>query len=276
MLRFRVERFDFSTRQGRRLEAELRFPESGVSPGQRLPLLLVFGGFEHAGQVLSLLRPRDPVVLASFDYPFSPPRKFEFPASLRYAPEAKRMVRETGDGIVSLIEALAARRPEIDPSRIVLIGASLGSPFAIEAAVRSPGVAGLVLIHGFGDVVATARYQLERALVPRLGRSMGGLFSWLIAEAGWRYFEIEAPEEQVRKLREGLPVIWITPERDTQIPEAGVRALERGLLESRAQVDRWVTPGDHLHPGSEALIDQILLRVSDWMRARGILVKNPG
>lgn len=265
----RVERIPFAVAPGRTLEAELREP-SDLRPHEKLPLLLVFGGFEKAGQVLSLLHTRQRVALASFDYPFAPPRRFEFPACLGYAPELKQMIRETVQGIVALRRALLAARPELDAERVVLVGASLGAPFAVEAAARLPGLGGLVVIHGFGDPVGTARYQLTRALEPRLGRWLGPPVAWLLARLGGWYLQVRGPEAAAPGLRPRLPVLLVSPEHDSQIPREARKVLEDALLASPASVDRRTTPGDHLHPGADALIDQILEEVSRWMRRNGL------
>src|SRR5262245_8590213 len=123
--------------QGKSTMATLSLPEA--AGGEKLPTLLVFGGFERAGEVLSLLYPATTarVAFASFDYPFTAPRRIEFPKSLRSLPEAKALYPSTVRGILSLLSELK-RRPELDPARIVLIGASFGAPFALGAAARSP------------------------------------------------------------------------------------------------------------------------------------------
>jgi dienelactone hydrolase len=117
---------------------------------------MLFGGFQGAARVLDLIdgaKLPPSVLLASFDYPFKPPRRFSFPGSLQYAPDVKRMMSETVEGIVWLARELA-RRPDVDPNRITVIGASLGAPFVIEAAAREPLIRGVALIHGSGGCSA--------------------------------------------------------------------------------------------------------------------------
>ncbi|MCI0749606.1 MAG: hypothetical protein L0Y32_03525, partial [Nevskiales bacterium] len=64
---------------------------------------------------------------ATFDYPFDAPRKFIFPDSLKLAPELRDAIHGTLDGIGKLHDALK-QRPDIDPARITVAGASAGAP----------------------------------------------------------------------------------------------------------------------------------------------------
>src|SRR5262245_46616689 len=63
---------------GRKLTAEIRVP--GPRPltdsENKLPAVLIFGGFVEAATVLDKFDPKFPLVLASFDYPYTPPRRF--------------------------------------------------------------------------------------------------------------------------------------------------------------------------------------------------------
>ncbi|MGK5086419.1 hypothetical protein WDW86_02580 [Bdellovibrionota bacterium FG-2] len=165
-----TKREKFEIPSGATLEAQILVWPSGagkVSPKNKSPAILVFGGFQNAAKVLDLLTPHlaklgiTDVVLASFDYPFDPPRKFEFPGSLKLAPQAKQMIHQTVDGIDALRVHLI-NKWNVDPHRITLIGASLGAPFTALAA--QPGLfPGLVFVHGFGEIQKTAQFQLEQS-----------------------------------------------------------------------------------------------------------------
>lgn len=258
--RWRTERLPLSV-----AEATLRIPADGARG--RLPALLIFGGFEEAGKVLELVHPDRPVLLASFDYPYRPPRKFEFPGSLRFAPEVKRAVHETLRGIRELQAALA-RRPDVDSQKISILGASFGAPFAAQRS--APPFAGVILVHGFGDVPGTAMHQLLRSWRERFGLLAYPL-AWLLTQLSWTYLQAEAPEVAVEALTSDQHVLVITAENDSFIPPASSEALWAGIKRSPALAEREIMPGDHLQPGSDELIARILHRVSGWMAAKGLL-----
>lgn len=243
-------------------------------PGKKLPTLLIFGGFKEASETLELLKPllRDEVALASFDYPFSPPRKFEFPASLKFVPEVKAMTRQTVSGIRAMYAALQTRE-DVDSAKIAIVGASFGAPFALEAASLEPTLSRLAIVHGFGDVPGTAMHQLLRKWQPRYGW-LSYIPSWLIANLGWWYIGMQEPEESARALSENQKVLLVSAAEDSFIPREASESLWSALQESKAASERRIMPGDHLQPGSDQLIAQIMSQVVDWLDRGGWGLRN--
>lgn len=251
---------------GNPLNANLLIPRTGSSKGNtaRYPVLMIFGGFEQAGAVLDLLNPKVPVIIASFDYPFQPPRKFEFPESLKFAPEAKRAIHETIDGIGQLARELR-KRPDVDADRVTLIGASFGAPFALAAAAQDSQIAGLVLVHGFADVPGTIGEIVKKKWSSRLG-VLAAPAAWLISQGGWMYFDAPAPEDSAKMLSKNQKVLMVVAEADTRIPKRSIEKLWRSLEQSQASRERILMPGDHLEPGATKLIAEITELVTDWMK----------
>ncbi|MBI3544883.1 MAG: dienelactone hydrolase family protein, partial [Deltaproteobacteria bacterium] len=222
-----------------------------------------FGGFEEAAAVLGLLDPKIPVVVASFDYPFDPPRRFEFPESLQFAPQAKRAVRETLVGINELVSALK-KRGDVDPTRIFIVGASFGAPFAVAAAAENHDLAGLAVVHGFGDVPDTVQAILETKWAPKL-HFLARPLAWALSHGAWAFLQAPAPEEEARKLGAGQRVLMVTAEDDTIVPRKNVDALWDAIKSSKASHQRIDLPGDHLRPGATDLIARIQKLVSEWI-----------
>ncbi|HAR42411.1 MAG TPA: hypothetical protein DCS07_07230 [Bdellovibrionales bacterium] len=248
---------------GRRITAQLKIP-SGVKTQSALqhPVLLVFGGFQHAAEVLELLYPQKSYILASFDYPFDPPRRFEFPGSLRLAGQAKRMVHDTLDGIDRLVRELR-KRPDVDPDRISIVGASLGAPFAALSVGRSPEIAGLVLIHGFGDIPGVITHQLMRVWGPRYGRWTYPL-AWALGQSAWKYLQLESPEQAVRNLRAHQKSLIVAAEQDSFIPSNATQSLRQAFKNQGAYREIFM-PGDHLQPGAGELIHSIMQLTQKWL-----------
>jgi pimeloyl-ACP methyl ester carboxylesterase len=235
----------------------------GLKPGEKVPAFLVFGGFESAAQVLGLLHPHRAVALASFDYPFSGSRDLKFPGGLLVLPEAKRVFPKTQLGIAQLVRELK-KRPEIDAEKIVIIGASFGAPFAVAAAAWIPGIKGVVLVHGFGHVAETAEHVILRSWLPRYGW-MARPPAWLLSRLAWLYLGVDSPEDSARELREDQRVLMITALSDSFVPRESSDALWSALSDSKAQLTRKLMPTDHLLPGSDRLIDEIVSDVENWL-----------
>lgn len=264
---FSTDSVTIVTPLGVKIRASLRIPKG--SEQKKNAALLVFGGFEQAAHVLTLLHPTDPIVLASFDYPFAPPREFRFPESLRFAPEAKRAVRDTIDGIQELVRSLR-QRADVDPNRITVLGASFGGPFAIAAASREPGISGLVLIHAFGDVPGTAAFRLQQAWSSRLGifaRPVAQIF----ARLAWLYLDAPNPEDAIARMAVNQRILLISADADTFVPRASSEALWSSIARSVTQHDRIIMPGGHVQPGANELILTITGRVTEWMQKKDLL-----
>lgn len=260
------ERIPLTLDDGRVVEATVRVP--GNAPG-RLPALMLFGGFRRAARVLDLVHTDQPVVWATFDYPFEPPRKFRFPASLKHAPEARAAIHGSFDGVGKLYQALA-RHPRVDPARITVIGASAGAPFAIVGAARNP-IPGVIVVQGFGDVTAVFENLIVRKYRPRYGDWVARPARWLAEWITW-YCEIPDIAAQARQLRAGQKVLLFTALQDDFIPKPATEALWQALEDSPAAHERIDLEGLHLGVGDDSeRIADILQRSMKWMERNGLL-----
>lgn len=260
------ERIALTLDDGRVVEATVRVPDDARG---RLPALMLFGGFRSAARVLDKVRTPRPVIWASFDYPFDPPRKFTFPKSLGYAPEARAAIHGSFDGIGKLYQALA-RHPRVDPARITVAGASAGAPFATVAAARNP-IPGVLLVQGMGDVPAVIGHLIARKYRPKYGDWVTWPSYWVAHWINW-YCEIPDMAAQARTLRAGQKVLMITATQDDFVPEAASEALWDALEQSEALHERIDIEGGHLGVGDDReRIADILQRSMRWMDKVGLL-----
>ena len=259
---FTTQKLKLQWTDGPLLQATLRLPQ-GLGPGQKIPVLLIFGGFESAGMVLDLVHSKQPMALASFDYPFSGSRGLKFPEDLKALPEAKRLFPTTVRGIMELTKILK-NRSDIDSKLIIGVGASFGSPFVLAAAAQDPGISRVVLVHAFGQAPKTAEHVILRSWLPRYGW-ISRPVAWLLTRVGWLYLNIEPPEYYARQLTLAQRALLITASQDTFIPQSASDSLWGALKQSQAQVTRIFMTSNHLMPGSEKLIDQIIHEVERWL-----------
>jgi len=230
----------------------------------RLPLVLIFGGFETAGEVLTLINPAKPVILASFDYPFRAPRKLRFPESLGLAPHAKQALHQTREAIPLVIQKFIADRADVDPDRVVVIGASFGAPFALYAAMDSPEVDAVAIVHGFGDVPGTIQHRLRQIWGPKYG-VWADVLAWPFAHLGWWYLALPSPSEAAGRLRENQRALLIEATEDHFIPSESRAVLREALMGSAARTTIQSVSGDHLQPGAVAQLRDIFRRIETWL-----------
>ncbi len=252
-----IETFVIALSSGRTLQAQVRFP-AGFRPARPLPAILVFGGFQNAARVLDEvieLGLGRRAILASFDYPFSHPRRFRFPQSLMLYGEARRMLHDTREGIRVLAEKLSDD-PRVEPG-VVALGASLGAPLVAMEAPNSRAIREVVLIHGFGEMERT----LERQLQKKTGRFLARVVSFI----AWRASGLPEPEHEVRRLRADQSVFWVEAERDSFIPREASESLREAIRSSPARLEVLRTAGDHVQPGSVQLMHEIGAAAWKWL-----------
>jgi dienelactone hydrolase len=249
---------------GRAVQAQLRFPEGAHGP---LPALMLFGGFRSAHETLDLVRVEEPLLLASFDYPYDPPRKFIFPYSLRHLPEFRQAIADTFAGIGRLYAHLQSRS-DVDAARITIAGASAGAPFAVISAAQH-GIPGLVVVQGFGRTRDVVAQQFIRRWQPRHGdwvrapaRGLAAVLIWML--------DIPHAEAHAVRLRSGQKALMVTARGDDMIPPEATEALWQAFRQTPAQHERLDLPGAHLRSSADDQIADILGHALQWMRAQGL------
>jgi hypothetical protein len=95
--------------------------------------------------------------------------------------------------------------------------------------------------------------------------------AWTVSWLGWRYLAAPSPEDAARSLAATQRVLLVSAEQDRFIPRQSSEVLWASIESSRARHDRLLMPGDHLQPGSDALIAEITDRVLIFMKAGGLL-----
>lgn len=263
----RDEQTNLVLEDGRILPATIRVRDDAMP--RRRPAIMLFGGFRNAAKVLDRVQTDRDVVWATFNYPFDPPRKFHFPSSLRYAPEAQAAVSGSFDGVVKLHEALK-KRGDVDPRRITVVGASAGSPFATVGAARA-GIPGVILVQGFGETREVFRNVLARKYRKKYGDWVEHPAGWLACWLTW-YLEVPDIAAHARQLKEGQKVLLFTTSQDDFIPKESTELLWTALDESKAQHERIDLEGLHLGVGDDrARIAEIMERAMVWMEKNGLL-----
>lgn len=262
---FREEKLPLVLDDGRKIEANLRLP---LAAQGKLPAIILFGGFRNAATVLDRVHADRPVIWASFDYPFEAPRKFEFPASLKLAPQMRAAIHGTLEGAGKLYAELK-QHPEVDPARITIVGASAGAPFATIGAARH-GIPGVILVQGFGDARRAVQHLLARKYEERWGALVRGP-AWLLAT--WILWYCDVPDivAHARELKPPQKVLMIAAREDDLVPREASEALWQALQESGARHERMELPGRHLRTRSAEQAADIMQRAMVWMEQNGLL-----
>lgn len=259
------ERWTESLSGGTDIEVLLRKPAVHPEP---LPAIILFGGFEGTAQILDHVHADRALIRTSFAYPWTPPealRPWNLGAVLA---DFERAVDHTLEGISRLFETLRAR-DDVDPERIIIVGASAGAPFATigGAQAQAPG---LVIVQGFGEVKEVITHQFSQALERRWGRIGAPLGRWLGRFLVWR-MDLPEPEAAARQLTGTQRVLMVNAQDDERIPAATIESLWRAIQRSGAQATRHDMPGRHLRGFGDPAIEIILAEALRWMEDEGLI-----
>src|SRR5262245_15674310 len=140
----------------------------------RYRILLTYAGMKTGRQILGLIPERSDVVLVAVQYPFARPRT---PGEYLLAPYRLRraVFRTVAGGMLAL--SYLRETEGLKTGDITVLGASLGSSFAVMHGALDPRVKTVFLVHGGGGFPATIR-----TMESRRGHSVRGeLLAWTAA-----------------------------------------------------------------------------------------------
>jgi pimeloyl-ACP methyl ester carboxylesterase len=187
---------------------------AATRPGERYPLVVVFGGVARETSWMASWGEKPPAwgwLMVNYrGYGLSEGRPTE-----RALLDDARAVYDW-----------AARRPDVDPRRIVVLGRSLGSYVAVALAAQRP-VRGLILATPFDSLEAIAgrRYPMLPAGLILNGRYDSAVLAPRIAAPA---LFVLAEEDDVTPIAHGeaLAKVWGGPKNVVTLHGAGHRGLE--------------------------------------------------
>lgn len=227
---------------------------AAAADGLRRPLFLVLGGHERGKGAGALIGDTRGAVFASLEYPFDGNHRAKGVAILAQVPAIRRALFDTPPAVQLALDYLLSR-PDIDPARVELVGASFGTPFATIAAARDTRVTRLWLAHGGGDVRSLIDRGLEKEIPNRWLRAPVTSLAHVLANG--RHF---TPERWIADVAP-RPVVMMNATEDEKIPRRSVEILYAAARDPKELI--WL-PGAHMQ-GSRpqvirSLIDVVLAR----------------
>ena len=224
-----------------------------ADPGAKLPVLLVLGGHRTGKDAVDLFGDADGRAIIGMDYPYDGPDKVRgFVATAKTIPLARRAILDTAPAVSLLVDWLMTQA-WVDRDRIIVVGASLGVPFAAAAAAREPRIDGAILVHGAADNRLWLEVQVARRIDSEfMHYPLSVLLNWIAYGPVYdtpRYVAMISPR----------PVVIVGATEDERTP-AGQAEL---LFNSAGEPKRLrYTEGLHIQPNRGDIVAD-LLRIAD-------------
>lgn len=223
----------------------------------RRPLYLILGGHQRGRDAGALLGDTRGNIYASLEYPFEGNDRAKGVALVAEVPAIRRALYDTPPAVMLALDYLL-QRPDVDPARVELVGASFGAPFATIAAALDPRVTRLWIAHGGGKPYTLFEHGLRPEIAFGPARAAVAGLATLLA-SGPRL----APEHWVARVSP-RPVVMLNAEDDERIPRPSVDALWDAALKPRTQL--WL-PGQHMQGNRPDVLERLVQAMDDHAAA---------
>ncbi|MCP4301621.1 MAG: prolyl oligopeptidase family serine peptidase [Gammaproteobacteria bacterium] len=218
-----------------------------------LPVLMILGGHRSGSDAVDLFGDVGNRVVIGVDYPYDGPDKVKgLMPVVRTIPLARQAFLDTTPA-VSLILDWLVEQTWVDKDRIIIVGASLGVPFASTAAARDKRITGVMLVHGAADNRLWLKTQVARRIDTEfLHDPLATILHWLA------YGPVLDTSKHVATISP-RPVLIIGARDDERMP-----AGQAELLFSAAREPKRLryTEGQHIQPNRNEIVAE-LWRIAD-------------
>jgi len=253
---------------GEEIHALVRVPKAAA--GARMPAAVLMGGIKRGRRIVIAPGLEDiarHAVVVSADYPLRLDRRaWKGLAALDTITRIRPAAFDSVVDVMLLLDYLE-RRPDVDASRLFLVGGSLGGPVVAVAGGVDPRPAAVIVLYGGGGLGSLIAHTLEHPAQDRWYPH------WAALLAGHGLAWLITPLEPDRYAPRIAPrrFLMVNGRGDSLIPPANVAALFDAAREPKELI--WME-GEHIQPDETALIGQVSGRVATWLQARGLLAES--
>ena len=249
----RVERWRLLTAGGDTVRAIWR---GAAAEARSTWTVVMLGGLETGDRAALLLAPDLPVNVLAVDWPWTARRRMPASEFLLRIGEIRNAALRSPVVLAQGVEA-AVCQPEVDSSRVVLLGVSLGVPTAVAALQLTRAPDALILLDGGADLrvmieAGLRREGVHRALVPIASRIAARLIRPLEPSLH-------------RGVDAGMRVLMINGRNDEFVPLPSAELLHRTFPAGEV---RW-RDDVHVRPSRLDRIAALALEALLWLNSPG-------
>ena len=256
---FRREWLTLRSNAGLKVECGVLLPVNADS-GARFPVVVLMGGKTTGKHAIDYALDIRNVIIVAPDYPYTPRESYTLAQFLSDVPEMRRAALSMVPSVMLLTDYLF-RRPDVDTSRLVLLGYSFGAPFVPCIAAHDRRAAVAAIVFGGGDLRGLIRHNVRRYKDPVTSDFVSLLASALL----W-------PLEPLRYVGRisPMPLLMINGSEDEQVPPGYAVELFTKAREPKEMV--WL-PAHHVNPRNVELTRQIVATLKVELTKMGVLTE---
>jgi len=223
-----------------------------------LPAIILLGGKATGKYAIDYVPELGDVIVVAVDYPYEPRESYTLAEFIRDVPAIRSALMAMVPSVMLLTDYLV-QRPDVDSTRIVVLGYSFGAPFVpcVLASDRRPLVAAMVF--GGGELYSLIEHNVKRyegSVASKFVGLLGGFLLWPLEPL--RYADKISP----------VPLIMINGTDDEMIPRKNVELVFEKAQEPKKLI--WLRSG-HVHPKKEDLTQAIVETLRAELGALGVL-----
>ena len=216
----------------------------------RLPAIILLGGKATGKYAIDYVPDIQDIIVVAVDYPYEPRSSYTLGEFLSDVSEIRDALLDMVPSVMLVIDYLA-RQPDVDASRVVILGYSFGAPFVpcILAHDRRPAAA--VMVFGGGEMFSLIEHNVRRYENAALSKFVGVVGGFLLHPLEpVRYAGAIAP----------VPFIMINGTDDEMIPRRNVELVYEKAKPPKKLI--WLESG-HVRPDKVELTNRIM-RTLQW------------
>jgi dipeptidyl aminopeptidase/acylaminoacyl peptidase len=241
------------------LQVDMRLLLPPTAKNNKVPLMLLIGGHRTGKAAIDLIGDSKGIAFAAIDYPYHGPQSISGVwQAFKSIPTVQSALLDTPPSLMLAVDWLEGEA-WFDRSRMELAGISLGVPFAAAAGALDQRFTRVWLIHGASDnndwLMHASRDRIADHHVRKLA-----VDSLLKIAYGDSFNTVTWLQEISPR-----PVLVIAARDDERVPRHAMQyyvdANERGELTLE-----W-TDGNHVDPGHQDLLTELVARVAAEMKS---------
>jgi hypothetical protein len=240
----RYEEITLTSNSGLVVAITVRRPQQG---SDRLPLMILLGGYGTGRHAAELLTESYPLVVASLSYPYGGDRNMQGVQLLRNIPHIQQAQLDITPAVLLTLDYLLTR-PDVDAKHVELVGVSLGAFFVAMPGAVDTRFTRVWFMQGAADPQTIFNNRLEKDITSAWWRDkVAGLIALLLN------VHHVAPEHWVGRIAP-RPVVAVNSRGDQAFPLHSVTALHAAFGEPHEII--WIE-GEHVRPSLPDVVQQL-------------------